>query len=361
MRWQDRGVMEWREGMFRELIENSDDIIVVVDKDLFIRYISSSVTDVFDVKPVSLLGRKINEFVSAERLQEWRAQLEQQANMLTDEIEVSDSKGEKLHFEVKVSNMMHHYPVQGLVLKLNDVTEKKKREQALIRSNLQLDQVIYKTTHDLKAPLMSALGLVDIAERAPDVEKDRYILLIRKSLLRLNSFIEEMNNFYRVDKLVVQREKINLKEVLHDELENLHTQDGDPFIHFDVEIDESIDLYSDKVRIRTIITNLLSNAIKYHDLKKENPFVKITAKVDDEYFNLCVEDNGIGIDQAFQEKIFDLFFRATDQSQGSGLGLFIVKDTIDRLSGTIEVKSNVGAGTTFQVRIPNQLHAVQRD
>ncbi len=124
--------------------------------------------------------------------------------------------------------MLHHYPVQGLVLKLNDVTEKKKREQELIRSNLQLDQVIFKTTHDLKAPLMSALGLVDIAGRVPDEEKDRYILLIRKSLMKLNSFIEEMNNFYRVDKLVVQREKISLQEILHDELENLHTGTKSP-------------------------------------------------------------------------------------------------------------------------------------
>jgi PAS domain S-box-containing protein len=353
--------MEWREGMFRELVENSDDIIVVVDKDLYIRYISSSVSDVFDVKPVSLLGRRINEFVSDERLQQWREQLVQKASILTDEIEISNSGREKLHFEVRVSNMLHHYPVQGLVLKLNDVTEKKKREQELIRSNLQLDQVIFKTTHDLKAPLMSALGLVDIAGRVRDEEKDRYIVLIRKSLMKLNSFIEEMNNFYRVDKLVVQREKISLQEILHDELENLHTGNEEPFIHFDIEIDEAVDFYSDKMRIRTIITNLLSNAIKYQDPAKKDPLIKIIANVDDENLNLRIEDNGIGIDQSFHEKIFDLFFRATDQAEGSGLGLFIVKDTIERLAGTIQVKSNVGVGTTFQVRIPNQLHSIKRD
>jgi PAS domain S-box-containing protein len=352
--------MEWREGMFRELVENSGDINVVVDKDLFIRYISSSVSDVFNVKPVSLLGRKIDEFVSVDRIQQWREQLQQKVNILTDEIEISNAKGQKLYFEVRVSNMLHHYPVQGLVLKLNDVTEKKKREHDLIRSNLQLDQVIYKTTHDLKAPLMSALGLVHIAERAPDIEKDRYILLIKKSLMKLNSFIEEMNNFYRVDKLEVQREKINLGEILHDELENLQNQDEDSFVQFEIEIEQQKEFYSDKVRIRTIVTNILSNAIKYQDTRKENPFIKIVAKVDDKYFDLCIEDNGIGIDPAFQEKIFDLFFRATDQAQGSGLGLFIVKDTIERLAGTIQVKSIVGEGTTFQVRIPNQLQSVQR-
>jgi PAS domain S-box-containing protein len=352
--------MEWREGMFRELIENSDDINVVVDKDLYIRYVSSSVSDVFDVKPVSLLGRKISEFVSGEHLQQWREQLEQKANFLTDEIEISNALGQKLSFEVRVSNMLHHYPVQGLVLNLNDVTEKRKREQDLIKSNLQLDQVIYKTTHDLKAPLMSALGLVHIAERAPDVEKDRYILLIKKSLMKLNSFIEEMNNFYRVDKMEVQCEEINLGEVLQDELENLQNRGEDPMIRFELEIEEQSEFYSDRVRVRTIVTNILSNAIKYRDQKKESPFVKIVTKVDSRNFDLCIEDNGIGIDPAFHEKIFDLFFRATDQAQGSGLGLFIVKDTIERLAGTIQVKSIVGVGTTFQVRIPNQLHSAQR-
>jgi PAS domain S-box-containing protein len=352
--------MEWREGMFRELVENSGDIIVVVDKDLYIRYISSSVADILDVKPVSLLGRKINDFISIDRVQQWREQLRQDVNMLTDEIEMN-SQEQKLYFEVRVSNMLHHYPVQGLVLKLNDVTEKKKRENELIRSNLQLDQVIYKTTHDLKAPLMSALSLVNIAEQAPDIEKDRYITLIRKSLMKLNLFIEEMNNFYRVDKLEIQCEKINLVEVLHEELEHLHQHDEESFIQFDIEIEEQQEFYSDKMRLRTVVTNILSNAIKYQDHKKENPFIKIVAKVDDKNLNLCIEDNGIGIDPAHQGKIFDLFFRATDRAEGSGLGLFIVKDTIDRLSGTIRVKSVVGAGTTFLVQIPNQYNTVQRD
>ena len=68
-----------------------------------------------------------------------------------------------------------------------------------------------------------------------------------------------------------------------------------------------------------------------------------------------MKDNGIGIEPQYQEKIFDLFFRATDQSQGTGLGLFIVKDTIDKLRGKIEVESEPGRGTTFTIEIPNQI------
>jgi PAS domain S-box-containing protein len=346
--------MEWREGMFRELVENSNDINVVVDKNLYIRYISSSVSDVFNVKPVSLLGKKISDYVSVEKIAQWREKLHGDVTTLTDEIEIVRADGQKVNFEISVSNMLHHYTVQGLVLELNDITETKKREDDLIRSNLQLDQVIFKTTHDLKAPLMSALGLVKIAEKAPNVEKDAYINLIKKSLLKLNAFIEEMNDFYRNDKMEVKCEKINLTKVLHDELENLETFEMND-VQFTIDIDQRTEFFSDLVRVKTIVTNILSNAIKYQDKKKVNPFIKIMARVDDKNCDLCFEDNGIGIESTYKEKIFDLFFRATDQAQGSGLGLFIVKDTIERLQGTIVVTSNVGEGTTFQIRIPNRL------
>ncbi len=104
------------------------------------------------------------------------------------------------------------------------------------------------------------------------------------------------------------------------------------------------------------MTNIFSNAIKYQDLQKRNRFIKIAAHVTEEFCDLSIEDNGIGIEPEFQEKIFDQFFRATDQSQGTGLGLFIVKDTIERLKGSIKVKSKRGNGTTFFIRIPNQLN-----
>ncbi|WP_333820133.1 sensor histidine kinase [Ohtaekwangia sp.] len=94
-----------------------------------------------------------------------------------------------------------------------------------------------------------------------------------------------------------------------------------------------VELLSDRVRVQTIVTNILSNAIKYMDLQKQNPFIKIATQITEEVCDIRVEDNGTGISPAYQEKIFDLFFRASDQAQGTGHGLFIVKDTIDWLKG----------------------------
>jgi PAS domain S-box-containing protein len=349
--------MKWSEGMFRELKENANEINIVVDKNFQIRFIASPLAYVFGIKPVALLGRKIQDFIKADLLSQWKRHLLATAHAsLTDEIEIKKADGRTLNFEVRVSTMLNRYAVQGLVLKLTNITDQKKRANDSTRSNHQLDEVIYKTTHDLKAPVWSALGLIQIAQQSEDKEKDKYINLIKKNLMKLDSFIEEMNTFFRIERLTVQREKIELEKMISEEVEilrNLHPNDT---MQFDVRMNGRVELFSDQLRVRAIVTNMISNAIKYRDLKKENPFIKIVVQVDRKYCDICFEDNGIGIAPAHQQKIFDLFFRATDQAQGSGLGLFIVKDALSRLQGTIEVKSTVGVGTSFQVRIPNQLH-----
>ena len=164
-----------------------------------------------------------------------------------------------------------------------------------------------------------------------------------------------MNNFFRIDKLALQREQIDLGNILQSAQETLFNMAASANVKVYLNLDEATPWYSDALRVKTIVTNIFSNAIKYSDLQKQNPFIKIATRINPEFCEITISDNGIGIDGEFQEKIFDLFFRATDQANGTGLGLFIVKDTIERLNGTITVTSEVGQGTTFLIRIPNQL------
>ncbi|MGC3944000.1 MAG: PAS domain-containing sensor histidine kinase [Chryseolinea sp.] len=341
--------------MFKELVENSEDIIIVTDSDFNIRYISSSVSTVFGFDPPAVVGKSIFEYIEQEKVAPWRDLLRQVTSSCSDEISVYIG-GRKRYFDVHVANLLDSDSVQGVVLKLHDITEKKLRERDLKRSNEHLDQVIYKTTHDLKAPLTSALGLVQIAEQARDEDKAQYIRLIKKSLLGLDAYIEEMNNFFRNEKLALQRERIDFKEMLQHVQDALINMGAKTNIQVFVNLDDSTPWYSDSLRVKTIITNIFSNAIKYQDLQKQNPFIKIVTRITPEFCEISIADNGIGIEEEFQNKIFDLFFRATDQANGTGLGLFIVRDTIQRLNGSISVNSVVGQGTTFSIRIPNQLH-----
>jgi PAS domain S-box-containing protein len=343
-------------GMFRELVDSSNNIIVVTDRSFNIRYVSSAVEKAFDIEPVRLLGRNVFDFVSKDRVDQWKECLASADSSFTEEISLTLAGGTKAYYDVHVMNLLEQQNFSGLALRLHDVTDRKMKEYALIRSNEQLDQVIYKTTHDLKAPLMSAIGLINLAARSEEVDKGKYLDMIRKSLMKLDSFIEEMNDFFRNEKMEVQREWIEIRSVIDEEIYHLENLPEFQNVKVFFDFEASCDFYSDSIRVRTIVTNILSNAIKYSDLKKKEPFIRINVSLNREFCQIRIVDNGIGIDKKHQDKIFDLFFRATTHSRGTGLGLFIVKDTIQKLQGTIEVDSMLDEGTTFLIRIPNKIY-----
>jgi signal transduction histidine kinase len=165
-----------------------------------------------------------------------------------------------------------------------------------------------------------------------------------------------MNDFFRNDKTAVQRERIDLHGMIEAELSSLKTLADENGITIASEIHHEGEFFSDTVRVRTVISNILSNAVKYYDPQKNRPFVNISVTINEDICIIKMEDNGIGIEPKYHDKIFDLFFRATDHSQGTGLGLFIVKDTVEKLKGKIEVKSEVGRGTMFTISVPNQVY-----
>lgn len=343
------------EGLFRELVENSNDILIITDRELKVRYVSSSIKRSFNIDPVRVLGKSIFSFVTADRVEKWRECLWQKMETsFQEEISIMLG-GSPVYFDVDVTNFLDRQNINGLVLKLHDITPKRSKLKELEKTNQQLDQVIYKTTHDLKAPLMSAIGLIKLAEKSTGEEKDKYIGLVKSSLFKLDSLIEEMNNFFRNEKLAVQREKVDIRAMLNDAVSDLNSLLHDSRIQIFLKIEAEKDFYTDSIRLKTIVGNLLSNAVKYFDTRKAEPFIRINVFIKEDICEIRFIDNGIGIDPQYQDKIFDLFFRATEQAQGTGLGLFIVKDTIQRLKGTIEVESVPGQGTTFIINVPNQI------
>jgi signal transduction histidine kinase len=118
-----------------------------------------------------------------------------------------------------------------------------------------------------------------------------------------------------------------------------------------IDIDKKLTINTDETRLKVILNNLMANAIKYNNAEQE-PYVRISAVAKKEHCSIEVKDNGRGIAKEFQPKIFDMFFRASDDSSGSGLGLYIVKETLDKLGGDISFNSEPRTGTTFTVNIP---------
>jgi signal transduction histidine kinase len=123
-------------------------------------------------------------------------------------------------------------------------------------------------------------------------------------------------------------------------------------ITFTINVAEDFEVETDPTRLQTVLSNLLSNAIRYHDSRKEKKFIQLSCQQTNQSFSLSIEDNGQGIDPEYQKRIFEMFFRANESSQGSGLGLYIVKETIAKLSGSIQLQSVPREGSTFTINLP---------
>lgn len=354
------------EHRFQNLIQNTFDAILLVDKDLRMVFVSDSMYRITGYKPEELIGVKDFSFAHPDDLD--------RINKFLDDIIKHPGKtgsieyrrlrkdGSYIWCERMVTNLLHDPAINGIVSNLRNIDERKKYEEALKmsneelkKSNMELDKFVYSVSHDLRAPLSSILGLVEFSETEttdPAVLED--YSSIKKSVKKLDGFIQDILDYSRNSRLEIRKEKVNFTEVLNDVTNNLKFMSqakGNVDIRIDIE--DEIDFYTDKSRINIILNNLVSNAIRYHNPLADNSFVKITVVTDEQKVNITVSDNGIGIDKKYHEKIFDMFYRVSKKSVGSGLGLYIVKETVDRLNGSFHLESEPGIGTTFHIILPN--------
>lgn len=226
----------------------------------------------------------------------------------------------------------------------------------LKKINKELDSFVYSVSHNLRAPLMSVLGLLDLAKHENQnnrSELDLYFSMMETSIHKLDETVKEILDYSRNARQNLSIEKIDLRKMIDDHFEKMQFMPGSQHIQRFIAINEKASFYSDNYRLSVIMNNLISNAIKYHDPEKETPFIRIAVDVDEEKAVMIFEDNGIGIEERYLEKVFDMFFRGTEKNKGAGLGLYIVKEAIDKLGGKISIQSKVGQGTLFAIELPN--------
>jgi signal transduction histidine kinase len=238
--------------------------------------------------------------------------------------------------------------------KLQAITDLALQNDELIKTNKEVDSLVYSVSHNLRAPLMSLLGLINLAKRENGIDTlHTYHHMMEDTILKLDDTLKEILDYSRNARQELQVEKVNLQELISETLEKMQFMPGYARMDIKVSMNETVAFYADYYRVSVIINNLISNAIKYQDQYKEKPFLHIDVSVANERALLKFEDNGIGIDNKLISKIFDMFFRATTQKDGSGLGLYIVKEAVEKLQGKIEIKSELGVGTIFALKIPN--------
>jgi two-component system, sensor histidine kinase and response regulator len=226
------------------------------------------------------------------------------------------------------------------------------KTEQLQKAYNELDRFAYSASHDLRAPLTSILGIVNIAKM--ENKNDKYLDMIERSVNKLDLFTKNIINYYKNAKLAEQINEIDFRQLVNETLEYQDFFNTQENIRFQTDISQESLFKSDETRIRIVLNNLISNAVKYKDKDKPDPGVMIKIDAQKDTARILVEDNGIGIDTEHISNIFRMFYRATNENFGSGLGLYIVKEIVQNLGGSITVESERGQGSSFCITLPNK-------
>jgi PAS domain S-box-containing protein len=232
--------------------------------------------------------------------------------------------------------------------------------EALTRVNVDLDNFIYTASHDLRAPITNIEGLLQAlrselpspATPSPATQVEYILNLMLDSVERFKRTIDHLTD---VSKLQREHdpstEQVHLGAVVHDVLLDLEPLIRSVGAQLEIEVADCPPITFSEKNLRSVVYNLLSNAVKYRAPERP-PLVRVRAQCAEHHVLLLVQDNGLGISEAGQRKLFGMFQRLHDHVEGSGIGLYMVKRMVENVGGHIEVTSELSVGSTFAVYFP---------
>jgi signal transduction histidine kinase len=239
-----------------------------------------------------------------------------------------------------------------------ELTEQKTKlestNEQLNKTNSELDRFVYSVSHDISAPLKSIKGLVSLSRLENDVSSTQmYLDKIEASVNKLEGFVVEVLDHSRTSRKEVQMEPVQLGPFVFEILDNLKYLDNFNRISFSYDLHSKV-IRSDKFLLKVALGNLLSNAVKYQKrYQGHNPEIKIHSSTLNGHSYIEISDNGEGIADDYKDKIFEMFYRGTSSSSGSGLGLYIAREAVERMKGSITVETAFGKGSKFTLVFPS--------
>ena len=242
------------------------------------------------------------------------------------------------------------------ILALND-----RLNNSLIKTNHELDNFIYIVSHDLRSPLLSTKGLIDLANMKIDEREQvqKYLGLAGKSINNLDHIIHEILAYSRNARTEIKEEEFDLKEVVKEIFDGLRFSAG-PEFSFQEEYAGETKIYADKTRLSTVLRNIISNAVKYKKKEIGNPFVLLNFENSNHHYEFNISDNGEGIPLESQHRVFDMFYRGTSSANGTGLGLYICKEMLEKMNARFSISSKPGEGTTFTIQLHKTVSSVNK-
>ncbi|MBU2995864.1 PAS domain S-box protein [Cellulophaga baltica] len=342
---------------------------VIVDENRVLLEANETIAKLLNSDRKNLLGKTIIqanvlEFKTPEekrRRENLWTKLYDEGILLDEEVSFTLKNGKHIPTLVSVEPLQ----IRGKINYLISVMDNTKRKEAeslletqnleLIKTNSELDRFVYSASHELRAPLTSIMGLINlILTEKHENDLVFKLQMMKESVKRLDDFIKDIVQYSQNKHLELSTNVIDFREIIEDSIKDLWYLENRKHISIKSNIDNALDFYSDKKRISIIFNNLISNAIKYHNINTEKPIINIDVQTSDKGVTIIIADNGTGIPEDHLAKIFNMFHRVSSKVMGTGIGLFVIKEIITKLNGTIEVLSKLDEGTKFIINIPHQ-------
>lgn len=249
-----------------------------------------------------------------------------------------------------------------VTLSFQDITDQKRTEESLRRSeahlksaNKDLETFIYRASHDLRGPLSSIIGLTNVSKiEITDSKALQYIDMIQLSTKKLDETLIALVQSMSIKDVEKFEDEIDFKGMFDDILDRFQYYEGFSKMQFDIIINVQEPFFSSRQILQPVFQNLVENSIKYRNIKAEQCRCTISVSATKENVIITFEDNGMGMDAKIHEKVFDVYYKGTQKSKGSGLGLYIVKTAIEKLDGHIRLESKPGKGSTFIITLPKK-------
>lgn len=246
----------------------------------------------------------------------------------------------------------------ALLASFVDIAHVKNLIEQLKVKTRELENFVYTVSHDLKAPLVSIAGFASILQREYqdklDEEGIHFLERIKINIVHMEKLIKNLLDLSRVGRILGEKKPIPMKQIVTDVIEDLKPQIEEKNIKLIIDEELPI-LWVDEERIKQVIANLVDNAVHFIG-ERSNPFIRIGVVAENiDGYQLYIQDNGIGIEERYFDKIFQIFERLEELStDGTGLGLTIVKNIIENHGGRIWVESEKEKGSTFFFTIPKK-------
>lgn len=226
----------------------------------------------------------------------------------------------------------------------------------LERANSMIHQFIVSCSHSLRGPLKTIEGLTNLLQGSANSKPEdtaKFLALIQETALKMEHTLDELEQFLENTNRKVMASQIDFRSLVRDVLVSNRKLIQENNVALSTQLVEAMPLCSDESRLRLILEHLITNAVQFMPEEQADKRVEVMATVQSGYREIRVVDNGAGISYEDQPRVFDLFFRGSLKSKGSGVGLYVVKEVVEKMKGTVKLISTPGEGSTFIVRLPN--------